>query len=235
MLLREYWWLVLLVWLLSLNMDRGFLEIFLYWKTVDDYWKFTHQQTRFWAACSWPMEQLLRVVSLARSSWIVLYFRTPAQPDYWSLGTCQFPVSWLFFCSFSHRLKEPSSEGREWTRLLADSQLPSPASTSSLLMSTLVNHCSRYHYALHRIAHKSLKGLQPLGNSPDLIFLTHCLLTFPGPKLSTTLFSHIKSMYNQWAHDYETDVDYSWVICDNDGGYHNQIFSVFTSEPNKIT
>lgn len=132
---------------LSINIYR-----LLYWKTVDNYWKITHRQTGFWAACCRPMEQILGQ-SLPRSSWIVLYFRTPAQPDYWSLETCQFPVSWLFFCSFSHRLKEPSSEGQEWTRLLADSQLPSLASTSSLLMSTLVNHCSRYHCMLYHIAH----------------------------------------------------------------------------------
>lgn len=42
-------------------------------------------------------------------------------------------------CAFSRLLREPSSEGQEWTSRPEDSQLPSQGSTSSLLTSTLVN------------------------------------------------------------------------------------------------
>lgn len=62
----------------------------------------------------------------------------------------------LFFCPFSHRLKEPSSEAPEWTSPQADSRLPSLASTSSLQTSTLVNHCDTLCCVLYHSA--DLKG-----------------------------------------------------------------------------
>lgn len=64
----------------------------------------------------------------------------------------------MFFCAFSHQLKEPSSEGQEWTSLLGDLQLPSQGSTSSLQTSTLVNHTNFLNVVLQYI-YQSLRSL----------------------------------------------------------------------------